>query len=96
MKVQYLCTLVCGEVIHQYDLLSTDVDSTQHLTVEAIILGLGAYFSPVNLLLNKKRSVCRGMRNPHGLKVNSYTTHLIDLNKYLGLFLGGILLVKLV
>ena len=40
-KVQYLCTIVRGETLHQFELLSTDVESTNPLKVEAIILGLG-------------------------------------------------------
>ena len=40
-KVQYLCTIVSGEMLHQFDSLFTDVESTNPLKVEAIILGLG-------------------------------------------------------
>ena len=41
-KVQYFCTLVCGEALCQFDSLSYDVEGTKRLTVEAIILGLAA------------------------------------------------------
>ena len=40
-KVQYLHTLVSGEALHQFDSMSVDAESANHLTVEAIILGLG-------------------------------------------------------
>ena len=36
VKVQYLRTLVHGEVLRQFDLLSTDLESTNPLTVEDI------------------------------------------------------------
>ena len=42
MKVIYLCTLVHGEELRQFDSLSADVEGTDNLTTEAIILGLGA------------------------------------------------------
>ena len=40
-KAQYIYSLVCGEVLHQFDLMSADVESTNPLTVESIISGLG-------------------------------------------------------
>ena len=40
-KVQYLCTLVRGEVLRQFYTLSDVAESTNHFTVEAIILELG-------------------------------------------------------
>ena len=42
--------LVRGEVLHQFDLLSADVERKNPLTTEAIILVLGAYFYHVNSL----------------------------------------------
>ena len=43
-KIQYLCTLVHGEALHQFDLFSTDVDNTETLNVNYYITGLGLYF----------------------------------------------------
>ena len=42
-KVRYLCTLVRGEALHRFYLMSADVEGTNTLTVETIILGLAAY-----------------------------------------------------
>ena len=39
-KYQYLRTLVRGEALHQFDLLSADVEGTQTLNVDYIIKGL--------------------------------------------------------
>ena len=39
-KVQYFCTLFCGDALHQFDLFSVDVESTEPLTVKYIIKGL--------------------------------------------------------
>ena len=52
-KVQYLCTLVHGEVLCQFDLLSTDVESVNPITVENIHKGLTLYVSPVSFLSYK-------------------------------------------
>ena len=41
-KIQYLCTLVRGEYLCWFDLMSDDAESENLLTVETIILGLGA------------------------------------------------------
>ena len=41
-KVQYLRTLVHGEALRQFDMLSSELEITTPLTVEAIILGLGS------------------------------------------------------
>ena len=35
-KIQYLCTLVRGEALHQFDILSADLESSTPLTLEAI------------------------------------------------------------
>ena len=61
-KVQYICTLVHGETLHQSNSLSADVEGENPVTVEAIILGLAAYFVPVNLLSNKKCVMRCGVR----------------------------------
>ena len=49
-KMQYLCTMVFGEELNQFDTLSTEVGSTTLENLKNIILGLGAYFFPVNVL----------------------------------------------
>ena len=80
--------IVRGQVLRQFDVLYAGVKSKNPLTVEAIILGLGEYFTPVNSLANQKRMMRRGMRKPGRLKVRRYTDFLIDLNEYL-VFLPG-------
>ena len=47
-EIQYLCTLVRGESLRQFDSLSSDVEITQTLNVENIIKVLVQYFPPVN------------------------------------------------
>ena len=48
-KVQYLCTLVRGEELRQFDLLYANVKNIDtSLTVEYLPKGLGWYFPPVN------------------------------------------------
>ena len=33
-NIKYLCTLICGEVLHQFESFSNDVESTETITVE--------------------------------------------------------------
>ena len=49
-KYQYLCTVLCGEVLNRFDLLSTDVESAETLNVNYIIRSLSQYFPPLNSL----------------------------------------------
>ena len=48
-----------------------------------IILGLGAYFFPVNALPNQKRAIRCVTRKLHGLKVRCHSSSLVVLNEYL-------------
>ena len=45
VKVKYLRTLVRGKALRQFDALSAEVEGYTPLTLEYIILGLGANFS---------------------------------------------------
>ena len=94
-NIQYLCTPVRVESLRQFDTLSSNIESSTPLTLEAIILGLGTYFFSVNVLPKKKREMRHGMRRPHGVKVRCYADHLIDHDKYLALFPGATLTVKI-
>ena len=53
-KVEYLRTLVYGKALRHFELLYSDVESTELLAVECIIKGLSLYFLPVNSLLKTK------------------------------------------
>ena len=44
-KIQYLITLVRGEVLRQFDVLSADVENIETLNVYYYINGLALYFS---------------------------------------------------
>ena len=39
-KFQYLCNILCGEVLRQFDWLSDDLENTETLNVDYIIRGL--------------------------------------------------------
>ena len=44
-KVLYLCTLVCGEALCQFDLLPADIETTgTSLNVDDLLKGLAWYF----------------------------------------------------
>ena len=61
VKFKYLCTLVLGEALSQFESFSSDVESMKPLNVEDIIKGLTQYSFPVNSL--PKQSAMR-----HGMK----------------------------
>ena len=62
-KYQYLFTLVCGEALHQFDLLSADLEGTGTLNVDYIIRCLSQYTPPVNSLSKQKCAMPRGIKN---------------------------------
>ena len=94
-NIQYLRTLVRGEELRHFDLLSADVDIPENLNVEYIIKGLELYFYLVHLLSKQKNAMRHGMKKPRGLKVRQYMARLIDLNEYLDSFHGANLSDKL-
>ena len=90
VKVQYLCMLVRGEALYQFDLLSADMKNTETpLDVDHLVKVLVWHFYPVNSLSKKKRVMRRCMKNPHRLKVRRYAAGLIYLNEYLISFPGA-------
>ena len=53
VKVHFICMLVFGESLHQFDLLSTYVENTDtSLTVDYLIKGLAWHFPPVKFSFN--------------------------------------------
>ena len=58
-KIQYLCTLVNGEALRRFDLLSDDIENTDtSLSVDYLIKALALYFPPVNSLSKIKCAMC--------------------------------------
>ena len=53
-KYQYFRTLVHREALCQFYWFSSDVEITETLDVDYIIMGLAQYFIPVNLLSKQK------------------------------------------
>ena len=44
VKIQYICTLVRGEALREFDSLSEDVEGLKPLTMVTIIIELTSYF----------------------------------------------------
>ena len=94
--MQYICTLVRGEVLYQFDLVSTDAKNTENLLdVDYLLKGLAWYLPPVNSLSKQKRAMRHCMKKPHILKVRRYAVRLIDLNEYLASFPGSTIADKM-
>ena len=87
-NIKYLCKLVRGEELHQLDTLFSEVGITTSEHLRYNLLVLGTYFPPVNVLSKQRRAMCRGTRNPLGLKVRKYTAHMIKINEYLDVLHG--------
>ena len=69
-------------------MLSVEVGSTTSENLNCIILGLGTYFSAVNVMLKQKRAMRFGMRKPCISKVRRCAARMIDINKYLAVLPG--------
>ena len=82
-KLQYLCNLLHGEALCQFDTFCDQVESMTMAHLNRVILGLGNYSPPVNLLSKQKRVMHCRTRNLRKLKVRHYTDHIIDNNSYL-------------
>ena len=88
-KLQYLHTPLCVEVLHQFDTLCSRLESMIISHLNWVILDLGSYFYPVNLLYKQECAMICGMRNTCELKVRPYAACMIDINDYLDAFPGG-------
>ena len=88
-NIKYICTLVRVEALCQFDMFSAEVGSATPENLMSIILGLGTYFSPVNVLSNKNRVMRRGMRMTCSLKGICYADRRIDLDEHLAVFPGS-------
>ena len=94
-KVQYICKLVCGEVLRQFDLLSDDVENTDtSLTVDYPLKGLAYYFY-LRIIFQNKRVQCTYVQKQNRLKVSRYALRLIDLSEYLTSFTGATIADKI-
>ena len=94
-KYKYLRTLVRGEALRQFDLLSSEIEITETLNIDSIIRCLAQYFPPVNYLSKQKRAMRRGMKILCSLTAKRYAARLIDQNDYLASFLGETLTDKI-
>ena len=68
-KIHYLCTLLCGEELRQFDTFCDQLGSTNTAHVSRIVLGVGTHSFPVDTLSKQKCVMHRGMRKPRKLKV---------------------------
>ena len=78
-NIQYLCTMFCGEMFRQLDMMSVGVGSTNTTDLTRTILGLSTYFS-INVLSKQTCVMRHGMRKPHELKLRRYAARMIELN----------------
>ena len=72
-------------MLRQFDTLSDEVGSATPENLTSIIIGLGAYFFPVNELSNQNSVI----RKPRVLKSRHYANCLVLLDEYLAVFPGA-------
>ena len=85
-NIKYLCTLLNGELLRQFDMLYAEVGITTSENLKNFILGSGTYFFLLMSCHKKKRSLRRVMNKPHSLKEICYAAHMIDINDCLYVF----------
>ena len=87
VELKYLCMLLRGKALYQFDTQCAQVGSTTISYLNRFILGLGMYFFfPVNNLSKQECAMRQGVSKPRELKVRRYAAHLIDINDYLATF----------
>ena len=79
-KIQYLCTLLRGGSLHEFETLFEKIGHTTNKNLNRIILGLGTYFFPINYPSEKNHTMWCGMRKQSELKVRQYAAYLIKTN----------------
>ena len=87
-KIQYLRTILHGDVLRQLDTLTVEVGSTNTTHLIRIIFCLGVFFFPINMMSKQKHVMRHGMTNMHELKVIHYIDRMIKLNEYLATIPG--------
>ena len=68
-NIQYLCTLVRGEVLRQLDTFSVEVGSIATTYLNRIVSGLVLYFFPTNVVSNQNHVMHCRMKKPRKFKV---------------------------
>ena len=87
-KINYLCTLLRGEALQEFDKLSSKNAGTKRTHLKFIQEGLLSYFFPINALSKHKCAMRRAMRKPRDIPFKRFTVCLTELNNYLPFFLG--------
>ena len=73
-KNQYICTLLNVELFCFFYTICTYIGHTTSAHLKYILLGLGIYFFPMNLLSKQKHEMQQIMRE---LKLMCYAAHMI-------------------
>ena len=80
-KLQYIRTLLHGEVLRQFDNFCAQVGSTTMSHFNQVVLGLEKYFFPVGVLSKQKLVIRRKMINLHNSRVLLYAACMIYINE---------------
>ena len=80
INLHYLCKILRGEELRQFDTSCDQVGIKNITYLKHIILGLGRYVSPVNVLSKQNRAMRHGTSKPCELKEICYADLLIDIN----------------
>ena len=86
--------LIHGEALYHFNLLYTDVENTDTLSVDYYIKGLESYF-PLLIRFFLKRAIRCYIKKTVQSKLRRYGARLIDLNEYLDSFSGATIADKI-
>ena len=88
VKIQFLCTMLYGEPLREFDVIANQVGSTINAHLKQIKEGLLGYLFPLNMINKQKRATRRATSKPRDLQFKRFAARLAKLNNYLPLLPG--------
>ena len=85
-KINYLCTILRGEALWEFDKLSSQNTGTNSTHLKFIQEGLLGYSFPINALSNQKHVMRRDMCKPWDIPFKRFSDLLMELTNYLIIF----------
>ena len=91
-KIQFLRTMLHREAPREFDVITSQIGSTNNTHLKQINEGLLSYPPPPlpNALNKKERAIRRDMRKPRHIQLKIFAAQLAELRNHLPLLLGSI------
>ena len=88
-RINFLCTLLCGEAIREFDNLVSHNNGTTNPHLKEIQEVLLDYFFPTNALIKKNIPMRQSTKKTCVLPMKILVVHITNLNNYLVSFPGS-------